>query len=236
MTQNYSGREFLMSRSGESPVDLDSIKNSFTSVDRTIPNFGYPPAETPSVPPARRAPLRSPPLDFPNCARPLRPPRPPLRPGAAAPGTTNDRAGRTGLLAETNGTAAQRRPHRSGSGTGDSGGSRRLSKKSQAAADGPVPASHAVGTVSAHLQAFPQGLHRHSVRSVPFYMPPPQPARGGDRPDFGAAALVRIFQLHQRLCRGVMVTANALAQDLGVAGRTVQRDIALMRDQLGAPV
>ena len=67
-------------------------------------------------------------------------------------------------------------------------------------------------------------------------MPPPQPARGGDRPDFGAAALVRIFQLHQRLCRGVMVTANALAQDLGVAGRTVQRDIALMRDQLGAPV
>lgn len=60
MTQNYSGHEFLMSRSGESPVDLDSIKNSFTSVDRTIPNFGYPPAETPSVPPARRAPLRSP--------------------------------------------------------------------------------------------------------------------------------------------------------------------------------
>ena len=67
-------------------------------------------------------------------------------------------------------------------------------------------------------------------------MPPPQPARGPGKPDFGAAVLVRIFLLHQRLCRGVKVTANALAHDLGVTGRTVQRDLALMRDRLGAPV
>ena len=67
-------------------------------------------------------------------------------------------------------------------------------------------------------------------------MPKPLPPRGAGPPDFGAAALVRIFLLHQRLCHGVKVTANALAHDLGVTGRTVQRDIALMRDQLGAPI
>ena len=53
---------------------------------------------------------------------------------------------------------------------------------------------------------------------------------------FGAATLVRIFLIHQRLCQERRVTAPQLAAELEVSDRTLKRDVALMRDQLGAPI
>jgi len=50
------------------------------------------------------------------------------------------------------------------------------------------------------------------------------------------AAIYRVFLLHQRLCRGASVTAGALAEEIGMSGKTVRRAIATMREELGAPI
>jgi len=64
----------------------------------------------------------------------------------------------------------------------------------------------------------------------------PEGSNSNNGRDFGAATLIRIFTLHQRLCRGATVTAIDLAAELGVNERTIRRDIEVMRDQLGAPL
>lgn len=53
---------------------------------------------------------------------------------------------------------------------------------------------------------------------------------------FGCAMLIRIFHLHQRLCRQAPVTTKVLAQENECSERTIMRDVEKMRDRLGAPI
>src|SRR5690606_23652880 len=51
-----------------------------------------------------------------------------------------------------------------------------------------------------------------------------------------ATFLARILRLHALLAEGSSVTSVALAADFEVTERTIKRDIAFMRDQLGCPL
>lgn len=72
-------------------------------------------------------------------------------------------------------------------------------------------------------------------------MPAPSPrlprSRTATRPaDCGYAVLRRIIFIHERLGNSHSVNAVSLAGPLEVSPRTIKRDIAFMRDQLGAPI
>lgn len=48
--------------------------------------------------------------------------------------------------------------------------------------------------------------------------------------------LERIFQIHERIRRGGYPNCGQIAEDLGVTRKTIQRDVAFMRDELGIPL
>jgi predicted DNA-binding transcriptional regulator YafY len=52
----------------------------------------------------------------------------------------------------------------------------------------------------------------------------------------GRSALTRIVHLHRRLSQERFVTSESLARELEVSSRTIMRDIACLRDELGAPI
>lgn len=54
--------------------------------------------------------------------------------------------------------------------------------------------------------------------------------------DCGRSALSRIVHLHRRLSHEQFVTSESLARELEVSSRTIKRDIACLRDELGAPI
>lgn len=61
--------------------------------------------------------------------------------------------------------------------------------------------------------------------------------RAASRPaDCGYAVLRRVLFIHERLGNSHRVNAAGLAAALEVSPRTIKRDIAFMRDQLGAPI
>jgi predicted DNA-binding transcriptional regulator YafY len=66
--------------------------------------------------------------------------------------------------------------------------------------------------------------------------PPPEKSTKRNERELGPAILVRLFVLHQRLCRGEKVTAIDLARELEVDERTIRRDLETMANDLGAPV
>ena len=57
---------------------------------------------------------------------------------------------------------------------------------------------------------------------------------GGNRPN--KTALRRLVEIDRLVRQGALPTAEGLAERFGVAARTVYRDLAYLRDQLGAPL
>ena len=58
----------------------------------------------------------------------------------------------------------------------------------------------------------------------------------GDRRSASRAPLARMLHIHEELKRGSTLTCTSLGRDLEVARKTLVRDIAYMRDQLGLPI
>ncbi len=52
----------------------------------------------------------------------------------------------------------------------------------------------------------------------------------------GPTALERIIRIHERLGNEQRITAESIAREFGVTGRTIKRDIAFMRDRLGVSI
>ena len=55
-------------------------------------------------------------------------------------------------------------------------------------------------------------------------------------PGHARPPLVRMLKIHQALQAGGYPNCRRLAEELEVAGKTIQRDIDFMRDQLGLPI
>ncbi len=60
--------------------------------------------------------------------------------------------------------------------------------------------------------------------------------RQAQRSPAGPAALARVLRLHASLVEQRPCSSRRLAGELGVTERTIKRDIAYMRDQLGCPI
>ena len=64
----------------------------------------------------------------------------------------------------------------------------------------------------------------------------PRGRRHAQRSRLAPASLARVLRLHASLVQQRPFSSRRLAEELGVTERTIKRDIAYMRDQLGCPI